>query len=75
MLDQAPARSGVTRAEILRRLHDPKLTLLNVLNSTVFAQGRIPGSLNIPIEELGMRARSELRPLDRDIIVYCGGHT
>ena len=37
----------ISREEILRRLHDPTLVVLNVLPAEAFSTGHIPGSINL----------------------------
>lgn len=50
--------------------HDPRqLVLLDVRANDAYAKGHLPGALNIPFEELPVRAR-EL-PKQKDIIAYC----
>jgi rhodanese-related sulfurtransferase len=45
------------------------ITLLDVSTSKEYQQGHIPGSLHIPLEEIGSRAKKLKK--DKDIIVYC----
>jgi len=42
----------ITREEILARLNDPSLLLVNVMPKETFADGRIPRSLNLPLSEV-----------------------
>jgi rhodanese-related sulfurtransferase len=75
MSEHAQTMDTATREEILKRLRDRNLILINVLQPEAFAEARIPGSINIPLAELRGRAPKELPARDADIIVYCGGPT
>ena len=65
----------VTREALARRLYDPSLTVLNVLSREAFAQGHIPGSMNLPVDEIPGRAREILPDRTREFIVHCGSFT
>lgn len=61
----------VSRQELLNRLKDDSVTLLDVRPDDEFALGHLPGAVNIPLEALEQRL-SEL-PKDTEIIAYCRG--
>jgi rhodanese-related sulfurtransferase/DNA-binding transcriptional ArsR family regulator len=61
----------VTRAELLDRLQDGGVTLLDVRPQDEFALGHLPGALNVPLDELERRM-AEL-PAGTDIVAYCRG--
>lgn len=63
----------ISRDEILRRLRDPSLVLVNVLPREAFAEAHIPGSLSLPVGEIPARAGEVLPDLGREIAVYCAG--
>jgi rhodanese-related sulfurtransferase len=69
------ASSAVAREEILARLHQPGLALVDVLPREAFEGEHIPGSLNLPLAELTERARQILPQLAQDIVVYCASFT
>ncbi len=48
---------------------DPALVVLDVRTPAEFAEGHVPGAINIPSAEVAARA-AEL-PRDKDIVVYC----
>src|SRR5262245_40821058 len=51
---------------------DPTLAVLDVRTPAEFADGHIPGAINVPHTELAARM-AELEGLrERDIVVYCG---
>jgi ArsR family transcriptional regulator len=65
------ALEAVSRKELVARLRDGLVTVLDVRPEDEFALGHLPGALNIPLGKLEHRL-SEL-PTDRDIIAYCRG--
>lgn len=52
-------------------LADGLVTLLDVRPSDEFADGHVPGALNIPLAE--MKARLDEIPPGKDVIAYCRG--
>jgi len=56
-------------------MRDHRVVILDVLSREVYANGHIPGAINIPLAELPDSAAAELPDRDREIIVYCGGPT
>lgn len=72
--DYFRARDGleaVSREELVSRLEDDLVIVLDVRPEDEFAVGHLPGALNIPLAELERRL-SELPP-DREIVAYCRG--
>ncbi|HEV2301297.1 MAG TPA: rhodanese-like domain-containing protein, partial [Stellaceae bacterium] len=61
----------VTRAELLDRMRSGAVTLLDVRPEDEFAQGHLPGALNLPLAQLARRL-SEL-PAAREVVAYCRG--
>lgn len=57
--------------ELLDRVRDGLVTLVDVRPPEEFAQGHISGALNIPLEGLEERLR-EL-PAEREVVAYCRG--
>lgn len=48
--------------------------LLDVRSPNEFAQGHLPGAVNIPVQDLAQRL-AEVGPPDHDVVVYCrSGH-
>jgi rhodanese-related sulfurtransferase len=62
---------AISPAELLRRLSDGEVTLLDVRPEREFLQGHIPGARSIPIEVLPARL-AEL-PRTPPIVAYCRG--
>jgi len=74
MTDYFHARDAlepVSRMDMVSRLHDGLVTVLDVRPEDEFALGHLPGALNIPFGKLEHRLR-EL-PADREVIAYCRG--
>ncbi|WP_423369647.1 ArsR/SmtB family transcription factor [Burkholderia sp. LMG 32019] len=65
------ALEPVSRDELTARLTDGLVTLLDVRPQDEYAQGHLPGALNIPLSELDARV-SEL-PAGTEIVAYCRG--
>jgi rhodanese-related sulfurtransferase len=65
----------ISRDELLRRLRDPSLTIVDVLPATSYTDSHIPHAINIPLEDLADRARDLLPNFNAEIAVYCGQFT
>jgi ArsR family transcriptional regulator len=65
----------ISREEILDRLRDPRLVLVDVLPREAYALEHIPGALNLPLTELQSRAGEVLPDQGKDIAVYCATFT
>ena len=61
----------VSRKELVKRLKDKSVLLLDVRPEDEFAQGHLPGALNIPLSRLG-KSLSKL-PKRAEIVAYCRG--
>ncbi|MDD2058861.1 metalloregulator ArsR/SmtB family transcription factor [Pseudomonas sp. GD03860] len=62
---------AISREELLERLREQSVTLLDVRPADEFAQGHLPGAINIPFRELQQRL-GELPP-SQEVIAYCRG--
>jgi rhodanese-related sulfurtransferase len=62
---------AVEGEELLRRVRDGEVTVLDVRPAEEYRAGHIPGALSIPVSELKARLR-EL-PKAREIVAYCRG--
>jgi ArsR family transcriptional regulator len=65
------AMEPVSRAELMERLRDGLVTVLDVRPETEFRLGHLPSALNIPWPEL--KHRLEELPPDREVVAYCRG--
>ena len=61
----------VSRKELLERLRTGLVTVLDVRPADEFAQGHVPGALNIPLNELDARL-ADFDP-GQQIVAYCRG--
>jgi rhodanese-related sulfurtransferase len=70
-LEERGAMEGVNGDELLRRVRNGEVTILDVRPPEEFRAGHIPGALSVPLPELKKRL-AELRK-DRDVVAYCRG--
>jgi rhodanese-related sulfurtransferase/DNA-binding transcriptional ArsR family regulator len=62
---------AVAREELIGRLRQGEVTLLDVRPEDEFALGHLPGALNIPLPELERRLAD--LPAGHEIVAYCRG--
>jgi rhodanese-related sulfurtransferase len=60
----------IEHEELLQRLGDPELVLLDVLPRRVYERGHLPGARSLPLEEVPDRADELLEDGDL-VVVYC----
>jgi rhodanese-related sulfurtransferase len=65
----------IARDEILARLQDRALAIVDVLPPESYKAGHIPGSINLPVAEIETKARQFLSNLEQEIAIYCAGPT
>ena len=70
-LGDVTALEPVARDELLRRLHDGQVLVLDVRPEADYAAGHIPGAVSVPHDQLAARL-TEL-PEGTDIVAYCRG--
>jgi DNA-binding transcriptional ArsR family regulator/rhodanese-related sulfurtransferase len=61
----------VTQAELVDRLRDPGLLVLDVRPAVEYRQGHVAGARSIPIDELAFRLDELSR--EQEIVAYCRG--
>ncbi|MBX3295844.1 MAG: ArsR family transcriptional regulator [Acidobacteria bacterium] len=61
----------VAREDLVSRIADGLVTVLDVRPADEFAMGHLPGARNVPLDELDQRL-GEL-PQDQEIVAYCRG--
>ncbi|MFZ1538642.1 MAG: metalloregulator ArsR/SmtB family transcription factor [Chromatiaceae bacterium] len=61
----------VPAEDLLERVRDGLVTVLDVRPPEEFAEGHVAGALNVPLECLQERLRD--LPTDREIVAYCRG--
>lgn len=65
------ALEPVSRKELVQRLKDGLVTVLDVRPEDEYAAGHLPKAVNIPLRDLARRLRDI--PKSREIIAYCRG--
>jgi rhodanese-related sulfurtransferase len=60
----------MTRAELQKLSDTARPTILDIGDRDAFRRGHQEGAVNIPVEELDLRARREL-PLSGSIVIDC----
>jgi ArsR family transcriptional regulator len=65
------ALEAVSRKDLISRLRDGLVTVLDVRPEDEFALGHLPGAINIPFGKL--EDRLDELPADREVIAYCRG--
>jgi len=61
----------IPRTELLARVRDGRVIVVDVRPSEEFAAGHVPGAVNIPAQEL--ESRLDELGKDREIVAYCRG--
>ena len=61
----------LSRTELLRRIRDQQVTVLDVRSPQEFASGHLPSAVNVPLPDLKRRLK-EL-PSSQQIVAYCRG--
>ena len=70
-LEERGALEAVQSTELLRRVRDGEVTVLDVRPSEEYRAGHIPGALSVPLSEL--RKRLAELPKNREVVAYCRG--
>ncbi len=70
-LRDRPLLQPLSAAELIQRLTDGNIILLDVRPSAEYAAGHLPDALSIPIAEL--KTRLVELPREREIVAYCRG--
>ena len=73
--DSPNERQTISRDELLARLEDRALVILDVMPKETYADGHIPGSINLPLAEIEAKACQLISSLSQEIAVYCAGPT
>lgn len=69
------AGTEITRDEMLRRLRDPSLAILDVLPRHSYDEIHIAGAMSAPLAALAEQAPSLVPDRAKEIAVYCGSFT
>jgi rhodanese-related sulfurtransferase len=63
----------ISRRELAARMRHPGVAVVDVLTPEHYADGHIPGAINLPLAEIQSRAPEALPERDQEIIAYCAG--
>ncbi len=62
---------GVPAQELMRRMHEEAITILDVRPPEEFHAGHLPGAINVPLTELTDHLPD--LPLEQEVVAYCRG--
>lgn len=65
----------ITRDELVRRIGDPSLSIVDARSSIMYAEEHLPGAINLPVDEIGALAERLLPNHAAEIGVYCSSFT
>jgi rhodanese-related sulfurtransferase len=74
-LSDPPPVADISREEILRRLGDSALTIVDVLPVESYRTAHIPGSLSLPLADIETLTGKLLPDPAAEIAVYCAKFT
>jgi rhodanese-related sulfurtransferase len=74
-ISTTPPLGDISREELLSRLNDPSLTIVDVLPSLSYEARHIPGAINLPVAEVEERAATLLPDPAAEVVVYCAKFT
>ena len=61
----------ITADEAQDMMDGQNVTIVDVRTAQEYADGHVPGAINIPVESIGGEKPSELGDVDAELIVYC----
>ncbi len=70
-MEERGAMEAVGGSELLRRVRDGEVTVVDVRPAEEYRAGHIPGALSVPLPQL--RTRVAELPKNREIVAYCRG--
>ena len=73
--DASDQHTTISRDELLARLEDRALVIINVMPKETFAECHIRGSINLPVAEIEVKVRQLISNSSQEIAVYCAGST
>ncbi len=65
------AYRAITASEAQSMMEDQDVVIVDVRTAQEYADGHVPGAINIPVEGIGNEKPSELDDVDAELIVYC----
>lgn len=67
----AAETSMITQAQLVERLDDKSVVVVDVRTPEEFAAGHVPGAINIPYTYMPARLSELATAGDKDIVLYC----
>ncbi len=65
----------ITREELMSRLRDPSLTIVDARYRDLYLEEHLPRAINLPVPEVDELAANALPDKDAEIAVYCASFT
>ena len=65
----------ISHAELLVKMKDPAVAVIDVLPRESFAEQHLPGALNLPVAEVFERSGTLLPDRSQEIVLYCWSST
>ena len=75
LTEVADLSQKISRDELIARLQDHALAIVDVMPRETFADGHIPGAINLPVADVETTASKLLANLAQEIAIYCAGPT
>ncbi|MER8519984.1 metalloregulator ArsR/SmtB family transcription factor [Mesorhizobium sp. M0644] len=70
-ISQPDRLENISREELVRRMRNDEVVLLDVRPQNEFVAGHLPGAINIPADELEQRLAA--LPREKVVVAYCRG--
>src|SRR5215218_8297452 len=72
-LKDRDALEAVDATELMERLSDGSVVVLDVRPEEEYRAGHIPGAISVPVDALEDALQTQTLPKDREIVAYCRG--
>ena len=72
-LEDRDALEAVGATELMERLSDGSVVVLDVRPEEEYLAGHIPGAISVPVDALEDALQTQTLPKDREIVAYCRG--
>ena len=72
-LEDRDALEAVGATELMERLSDGSVVVLDVRPEEEYLAGHIPGAISVPVDALEAALQTQTLPKDRELVAYCRG--
>src|SRR5215218_6514503 len=72
-LEDRDALEAVDATELMERLSDGSVVVLDVRPEEEYLAGHIPGAISVPVDALEDALQTQTLPKDRELVAYCRG--